>query len=527
MADPDATTRARERGTLLAVVLGSGIVFLDSTLVSVALPRMSAELGSGPFGVLEAQSYVYQGYLLTLSALLILGGALSDRYGRRRLFAIGLAGFGVTSLLCGLATTMPMLIAFRLLQGASGAILVPGSLALVASTFTGERRGWAYGVWAAASAATTILGPLIGGVLVDAVTWRMAFLVNAPLVAVALWATHRHVAESRDPDGAGRFDWPGSLLAIVALGGLTFGAIRGQEAQWRDPTAFVALGVGLAATLLFVPVEARRRDPLVPLALFRERNFAVVNVSTLLIYGALYTVAYLTTIHLQASLGYSATAAGLALMPMSALLAALSSRFGALAGRHGPRRYMAAGPALMGVGVLWLARLPAHSAAWALAPGDASTWLPPEAYWRDVLPMAVVFGLGLAVMVAPLTTALMGSVPLRHAGIGSAINNAVSRIGPQIAGALVFIAVTAAFTAALRAQGVAAGSMDGLAPLNAPPADAEPALASAVRAASADSFHRAMLLGAGLLFAGAAVNAMGIRDAELRGAGENQPAATG
>lgn len=527
MAGPEASTHTQERGTLLAVVLGSSIVFLDSTLVSVALPRMTAELGSGPFGVLEAQAYVYQGYLLTLSALLILGGALSDRYGRRRLFAIGLAGFGVTSLLCGLATTMPMLIAFRLLQGASGAILVPGSLALVASTFTGERRGWAYGVWAAASAATTILGPLVGGVLVDAVTWRMAFLVNAPLVALALWATYRHVAESRDPDGAGRFDWPGSLLAIVALGGLTFGAIRGQEAQWQDPSAFLALGVGAVATLLFVPVEARRRDPLVPLGLFRERNFAVVNVSTLLIYGALYTVAYLTTIHLQGSLGYSATAAGLALMPMSALLALLSSRFGALAGRHGPRRYMAAGPALMGVSVLWLARLPATSARWDLAPGDTATWLPPASYLVDILPAVLLFGLGLAVMVAPLTTALMGSVPLRNAGIGSAINNAVSRIGPQIAGALVFIAVSAAFTSALHARGVSERRMHGLAPLNAPPVDADPALAAAVRAASADGYHQAMLLGAGLLLAGAAVNAAGIRDAELRGAGGDQPAASG
>ncbi|HWH31996.1 MAG TPA: MFS transporter [Egibacteraceae bacterium] len=514
-----AADLTRERWTLTAVVLASSVVFLDSTLVGVALPRIAEELGSGPFGVLEAQSYVYNGYLLTLSALLVLAGAASDRYGRRRMFLVGLAGFTATSVACGLAPSMPALIVARLLQGASGAVLVPGSLALIASVFTGARRGWAYGVWAAASAATTILGPLLGGALVDTVSWRAAFLLNVPLLAVAIWATLRHVPESRDEEAARGFDWLGAALIATGLGGLTYGAIRGQEAQWQDTGAFVALAVGALATALFVPVQARRRNPLVPLGLFRERNFAAINASTLLIYGALYVASYLTVIHLQGTLGYSATAAGVALVPMSLLLAGLSSRFGALAARLGPRRFLTAGPLLMAAGLLWLVRMPADSAAWDLRPASPATWPPPADYVVDLLPMAVVFGLGLAVMVAPLTTALMASIPPRHAGLASAINNAISRVGPQLAGAAVFVAVTAGFyadvagragvddTAALRAA---------VAPLNAPAEGAPPGVAAAARGASARAHHQAMAIAAGLLAAGAAVNGLAVRDEELR-----------
>lgn len=508
----------QERATLAAVVLASGVVFLDSSLVSVALPHMTAELGSGPFGALEAQSYVYNGYLLTLSALLILAGAAADRYGRRRMFALGLGGFALTSVACGLAPTMPALIVARLLQGASGALLVPGSLALIASVFSGARRGWAFGLWAAASAATTVLGPLLGGALVDTASWRLAFLLNVPLLAAALWATLRHVPESRDAEAARSFDWAGALLIVVALGGLTFGAIRGQEARWQDASAFVALGVGAVATALFIPVQSHRANPLVPLRLFRERNFAVVNLSTLLIYGALYVSSYLTSIYLQGTLGYSATAAGIALVPMPVLLALLSSRFGAMAGRRGPRRFLAVGPLIMAAGLLWLVRMPADSAPWRLAPGDPSSWVPPSAYLTDLLPMAVVFGFGLAVMVAPLTTALMASVPERNAGLASAINNAISRIGPQLAGALVFIAVTGAFFGHLAANGapLSADVRDRVAPLNAPAADLSPALAARVRQASNVAFRRAMALAAGLLVAGAVVNGAGVRDEALR-----------
>ena len=302
----------RERWTLIAAVLGSSIVFVDSTVVNVALPRIGRELPTTVFGVLEGQSYVYNGYLLTLSALLILAGALSDYYGRRRTFLIGLVGFGVTSVLCGVAPNMEFLVASRILQGAAGALLVPGSLALLTSTFTGEAQGRAFGVWAAASAATTILGPFIGGILVDTLSWRAAFLINVPLVVFAVWATVRYVRETRNESASGRFDWLGAAVVAVAVGGLSFGAIYGQQRDWRDPLAYVALGAGVLATIALPLLMARRRDPLVPLELFRSRNFAVTNISTLLIYGALYVTFYYVALMNQGVLGYSAAAAGLA-----------------------------------------------------------------------------------------------------------------------------------------------------------------------------------------------------------------------
>ena len=226
-----------QRWTLIAAVLGSSIVFVDSSVVTVALPKIGRELPTTVLGVLEGQLYVYAGYLLTLSALLILAGALSDFYGRRRVFLIGLVGFGLTSVLCGLAPNMEFLVLSRILQGAAGAILVPGSLALLTAAFTGEAQGRAYGVWAAATAATTILGPFIGGVLVDTISWRVAFLINVPLVVGAVWATVRYVPESRNDKATGHFDWLGAAVVAVAVGGLSFGATYGQQREWRDPLA--------------------------------------------------------------------------------------------------------------------------------------------------------------------------------------------------------------------------------------------------------------------------------------------------
>ena len=421
---------SRARWTLIAAVLGSSIVFVDSSVVTVALPRIGRELPTTIFGVLEGQLYVYTGYLLTLSALLILAGALSDFYGRRRVFLIGLIGFGLTSVLCGLAPNMEFLVASRVLQGAAGAILVPGSLALLTANFSGEAQGRAYGVWAAATAATTILGPFIGGILVDTISWRVAFLINVPLVVVAVWATISHVPESRNESATGRFDWLGAAVVAVAVGGLSFGATYGQQREWRDPLAFVALAAGVAATIAFPFLMARNRDPLVPLELFRSRNFTVTNISTLVIYGALYVTFYYLALFLQGVLGYSASAAGLAGIPGGLLLVILSTRFGALSARYGPKIFMTVGPALMAIGVLWFARVPATSPAWVFIPGDPSSWVPPGQYFVDFLPGQIIFGFGLAMMVAPLTTALMTSVPVRNSGVASAINNAISRVGP-------------------------------------------------------------------------------------------------
>jgi EmrB/QacA subfamily drug resistance transporter len=510
--------------TLFAAVLGSGVVFLDSSVLPVALPAIGREPRLF-IDVLEGQNYVHYGYLLTLSALLIIAGALTDHHGRRRMFSLGLFGFALTSLLCGLAPNMELLILFRLLQGAAGALLVPGSLAILTNTFTGDEQGRAFGVWAAASSAVTVLGPFVGGMLVEEVSWRAIFLINLPLLAVALWATQRHVAESRDESSSGRFDWLGALLIGLAVGGLAFGAIFGQQRQWQDPLAFAALGVGALATLALPFYLARARRPLVPLVMFRSRNFSVTNLSTLLIYGALYVVFMLLPIYLVGTLGYNAPAAGLATVPSSLFLIVLSARFGALASRYGPRWFMAGGPLLMAVGVAWLVRVPALSEAWRFHLGDPSSWLPPLGYVVDILPAMTVFGFGLAVMVAPLTTALMRSVPSRQAGLASAINNALSRVGPQLAGALIFVVVTATFYASLGAQlpevdvNVPSVRAD-FQPLNQPAPHLSAEHVSAAREASTDAFRLGMLTAAGLLVLGALANAAGISNRQAGSAAD-------
>ena len=474
-----------KRWTLVVAVLGSGIVFLDSTVVGVAMPRIGLELPSTFFGVLEGQSYVYSGYLLSLSALLILAGALSDFYGRRKMFALGLAGFGAASVLCGLSPNMEFLIAARILQGAFGALLVPGSLALITSTFEGEEQGRAFGVWASASAGTTILGPFLGGILVDTLSWRAVFLVNVPLVVFAVIAVVTRVKESRDETASSQFDWIGALIVALGVGGLAFGAIYGEQHRWEGivvyllgitasvPLPFLALGVG-AVCLILLPLWLRRaRHPLIPLNLFRSRNFTVINIATLLIYGALYVTFNNVGLYQQGTLGYTAAAAGLSGIPGTLLLVLFSTRFGALAGRYGARWFLTLGPALMALGLLWLARIPAESTAWQLAPGQPSTYLPPVSYLVDVLPGLLLFGAGLMMMVAPLTTVLMTSVPAHNSGIASAINNAISRIGPQLAGAVIFVALTAAFygSVANNAPGLDVNSSDvrqHVSPLNRP-----------------------------------------------------------
>src|SRR5947209_8907123 len=507
-----------KRWILIAAVLGSGIVFLDSTVVNVALPKIGRDLPRLFLGVLEGQSYVYNAYLLTLSALLILAGAVNDFYGRKRTFLLGLVGFGATSVLCGFAPNMELLVLFRVLQGATGALLVPGSLALITANFSGEEQGRAFGTWAGASGATTILGPLIGGVLVDTISWRAAFFINVPLVAVAAWATWRNVPESRDMEATPRFDWLGAALVAFAVGGLAFGTIYGQQRAWRDPVGFIALAVGVVATIALPIWMTRVKHPLIPPELFRSRNFTVVNISTLLIYGSLYVTFYYLGLFQQGTLGYTAAAAGAGGIPGSLFLIFLSRRFGTLASRYGPRIFMAVGPLVMAVGVLWYARVPSNSTPWKLQPGDPSTYLPPLAYFIDFLPGSIIFGIGVMAMVAPLTTALMTSVPVRNSGLGSAINNAISRVGPQLAGALIFVFLTASFYAYLapRLGGVDVFSeafRANVSPLNTP---SDPRLVGLVREASTASFHLAMLIGAALLFAGAIVNALGIENHAAR-----------
>jgi len=502
-----------KRWTIIAAVLGSAVVFLDGTVIGVALPRIGRELPVHLVGVLEGQSYVYNAYLLSLSAVLILAGALSDFYGRKRTFALGLAGFGMASVLCGLAPNMELLILFRFLQGLAGAFLVPASLSIITATFTGEENGRAIGIWAGATSGTVILGPFVGGLLVDSVSWRAVFFINVPLIAIALWALLRHVEESRDEQATGHFDWIGALIVGIAVGGLAFGAIYGEQRLWRDPLAHVALAIGAVGLTILPFWMARSPHPLIPLQLFRSRNFTITNITTLVIYGALYVYSYNAGLFMQGTLGYTAAAAGLSFLPAGIMLAAFSPRFGALAGRYGPRLFMALGPALMALGVLWLTRIPSTSVPWLFATNHSSSWWPPLSYFVDVLPASLVFSAGLCTLVAPLTTALMTSVPVHNSGLASAINNAISRIGPQLAGAIVFIAITASFYQGLqqRVPSVDTSSIavrQQLSPLNRPPATVSTQVADAAKQSSTDAFHLAVLITAGLLLCGAAINGL-------------------
>ena len=504
-----------QRWTLVATVLASATVFLDSTIVNVALPRIGRDLPHSLVGVLEGQTYVYTGYLLSLSTLLILAGALTDAYGRRRMFMLGLAGFGIMSALCGLAPNLETLVVLRVLQGVAGAFLVPGSLALITAGFSGPIRGRAFGIWSGASSGTTLLGPAIGGVLVDTISWRAAFLINIPIIAVALYATWRHVPESRSDAPPAGFDWLGAIVVGVAVGGLAFGTVYGQQREWRDPVAYIVLGVGALATIALPFLMARRRNPLIPLGLFKSRAFTTINISTLLIYGALYALGYNFALYVQGTLGYSAAAAGLGSIPSGLILSVMSPRFGTLAGRYGPRLFLIIGPLVMAAAALLYARVPPTSAAWDLRTDSPGSWIPPLAYVIDLLPPAIVFGVGLGIMVAPLTAALMASVPVANAGLASSINNAISRIGPQLAGALIFVAVTAVFYASLASRipgtdAVSEALRAEVSPLNRPAASAPAEVAAQARYASGDAFRTAMLIAAGLLVAGAAANAVGI-----------------
>jgi predicted MFS family arabinose efflux permease len=368
---------------------------------------------------------------------------------------------------------------------------------------------------------------VVGGLLVDSISWRAAFLINIPLIAIALWATSVHVPESRDEEASPHFDWLGAAIVALAVGGLSFGAIFGAQRNWQDPLGFIGLAVGAIFTAILPIWMLRAPHPLIPPRLFKSRNFTVTNFSTFLIYGALYVTFYYLGLFVQGTLGYTAAAAGLMGLPGSLFLIFGSSRFGGLASRIGPRWFMAVGPLIMALGVLWYARTPATSAAWHLQLSNPSTFVPPLSYLTDFLPGLLLFGIGIMITVAPLTTALMTSVPAHNSGLASAINNAISRVGPQLAGALIFILITNSFYAAIAAHAGLAGIdvnspsfRQRVSPLNP---SGIPSLAALVRTASTDAFHLAVMVGAALLLAGALVNAVGIRNPRRSVAGERAP----
>lgn len=413
-----ALRSAGGRWVIVGTMLGSGVAFLDGSVVNVALPAIGRDLGGG-FSLLQ---WVLDAYLLTLSALLLLGGALGDRYGRRLIFAYGLVVFTLASLACGLAPSGEVLIAARLVQGAGGALLVPGSLALINSSIVPDDRGRAVGTWAGLTGVASAIGPFVGGWLVDAASWRWVFFINIPLAAAALAVTLRHVPESRNPVKSGPPDVAGAAAATVGLSGAIYALIEVPSNGWTSTSTLAAVA-GVAGLAAFPFIEARQSAPLLPLSLFRSRQFSGANVTTFAVYGALSGALFLLSLQLQQSLGYSAIAAGLATLPITVIMLLLSSRMGALAQRTGPRLPMTAGPCGCAAGlVLMMLAVPGSS------------------YVTAVLPGVVVFGLGLAVTVAPLTSAVLASVPEERAGIASGVNNAISRAAGLLAVAVLPLA---------------------------------------------------------------------------------------
>ena len=494
-----------KRITLIAAILGSGVVFLDGTVVNVALPAIVDELDSG----FVAQQWIVEGYLLTLGALLLVGGSLGDIRGRKLIFMVGLAGFGATSLICAVAPSSEALIAARTLQGAAGALLVPASLALITATFPAGERGAAIGSWTAWTGIAFVIGPLGGGAIVEYASWRWIFAINVPLVLLTL-ALARGVRESFDDAASKRIDYLGALLVSLGLAGPVFALIEQQSYGWGDPLVYVPFVAGVVLLGLFVAHEKRTDHPMLPLGMFRSRNFSVGNLSTLGIYGGLGAATFFATIFLQQVGGYSPIAAGLALMPITIVMWLLSSRFGRLSDRIGPRLPMGLGPIVAGIGLIWMGRLGS----------DVD-------YVTDLLPGVLVFSLGLAATVAPLTTTVLGAVPEHNAGVASGINNQVSRIAGLLAIAALGAIVAARFDGVLdeRAAGLPAAARAAVAdarPLAGGVRD-RPSLDRPVEQASVSAYRAGMAVGGGLVIVGGAISLLGIANPRRRDEGAEAP----
>ncbi len=452
---------ARGRWVLAATVLGSGIAFLDSTVVNVALPRIGADLHTGVGGL----QWVINGYLLAVSSLILLGGSLGDRFGRKRVFQLGIVVFAVASVLCAVAPTAPLLIVARVIQGVGGALLTPGSLAILEASFRPDERGRAIGAWSGLSGVASAIGPFLGGWLVDAGSWRWIFLINVPLAAFVVVVAARHVPESFDPHASHHVDLLGAGLIALALGGLSWGLIAAGERGWSAPSVWGALVVGGASLAGFVVAERRGPDPMVPPSIFASAQFRAANLVTAAVYAGLGGVFFLLVVQLQNVLGYSAVEAGAATLPITLLMLTLSARSGALAARIGPRLQMTVGPLLVAAGALLLTRVDAGAS-----------------YLTAVLPAVLVLGLGLATAVAPLTATALASAEDRYAGVASGVNTTVAR---------------ASQLAAVAALPVAAG-ITGASYLDP--------------AAFSGGFRTAMVITAGLATLGAIIAVVGIRN---------------
>jgi EmrB/QacA subfamily drug resistance transporter len=400
------------RWVLLATILGSGLAGIDASAVGIALPSIGREFDVG----LGSLQWVVTAYTLTLAGLLLVAGSLGDRHGRRRVFVIGVTWFAAASLACGLAPNAPTLIAARALQGIGGALLTPGSLSILQATFAPADRGRAIGAWSGLGGVATAIGPFLGGWLVQVVSWRLIFFINLPIAVAVVAIANKHVPETRDDQATGRIDLLGGTLISAALLGFVYGLIEAPALGWTSAPTVTALGGGVVLLTLFLAHEHRTPHPMLPLTVFRSRQFSATNVVTFVVYGALGGAMFLLPVQLQQVSGYSPTKAGTALVPVTLVMLLLSSRSGALAGRIGPRLQMSAGPLVIAASFLLLAGVGGHAG-----------------YVTELLPGVLVFGLGLAIIVAPLTSVALSSVPGGHAGIASAVNNDVARTAALIA----------------------------------------------------------------------------------------------
>jgi EmrB/QacA subfamily drug resistance transporter len=496
-----------QRLVLVVSILASFVAFLDGAIVNVALPAIQRDLGGG----LAAQQWIVDAYLLTLGSLILIAGSLSDLLGRRRILTVGLVGFGLASLLCAAAPNSTALIIFRALQGIAGALLVPSSLALIIATFSGPAQGKAIGAWTAWTGISFVLGPLVGGILVDQASWRWIFAINVLPIAVTLYLL-RGVKIAGDKSSKTPIDYVGTLLTVLGLGGSVFALIEQQHYGWSSLLIYLPLIIGLTLLAIFLVYENRTAHPMLPLGLFKNHNFSVGNIATLAIYAGLTASTFILIVFLQQVAGYSALAAGLAGVPITLIMFVLSPRMGALAGHYGPRLFMGFGPIIGGLGLLLMLRLGSHIS-----------------YWTQLFPAIVVFGIGLSITVAPLTAAILGDVEPSQAGIASAVNNAVARIAGLIAVAAVGAVVAAQFSASLNKfaqtwnlDPVAIHISEQTPLITSPPKPYENKLyrldqtptiyKGGLEYASVSAFHVGIETISGLLIAGGIISLIGIRN---------------
>lgn len=498
-------TADRKRLALVAAILGSFVVGLDATVVNVALPAITDELGGG----LAGQQWVSNAYLLALGSLILVGGSLGDVYGERTVFAAGVAGFGVASLVCAFAPAIEVLVAARGLQGVFGALLTPSALAVIVAVFPAAERGAAIGSWTAWQAMSGVIGPFAGGWLVDQASWRWIFAINVPFVLATLALVWVAVPGRSTAGPRRRLDWLGAGLCALGLAGPVYGLISQPGAGWGAPEVALPIAAGLAVFAAFLIHEARTADPMLPLGLFRRRNFSAGNLETLVMYGGLSIVFFLLVLFLQQVAGYSALEAGLTTLPVTVVMFLGSKRAGALADRLGPRVFMGGGPLIGAAGLALLARMPA----------DAD-------YVADVLPGLLVFAVGLAITVAPLSAAVLADADEHNAGIASATNNAVARVAGLVAIAAVGAVVAGGFSGAVERQlaghdlspagrvavqdamgrTLAQAEVSGL-----PPGEAA-VVADAVQAAAVEAFHTGVGIAAALVALGGVIGLVGIRN---------------